>query len=128
MIDDQFDRLSGKIKTAIGTLTEQPIAYLFNTHMHRDHSGGNAKFNSKNTVLIAQDNVRTRIMGNQKAKLEAQEISLDDYRKSPPEVTFSEDATCYDGEETIMAFHVHQAHTDGDAIGLLYAKQCLAHG
>ena len=33
-----------------------------------------------------------------------------------PEVTFSEDITFYDGDETIMAFHVHHAHTDGDAM------------
>ena len=128
MIDDQFDRLSGKIKTAIGTLTEKPIAFLFNTHMHGDHSGGNAKFNTKGTILIAQDNVRTRIMSNQKAKLEAQEISLDDYRKSLPEVTFSEDVTFYDGEETIMAFHVHHAHTDGDAMVYFMQNNVLHMG
>ena len=33
-----------------------------------------------------------------------------------PEVTFSDDITFYDGDETIMAFHVHNAHTDGDAM------------
>lgn len=116
MIDDQFDRLSDKIKTAIGTLTDKPIAFLFNTHMHGDHSGGNARFNSKSTVLVAQDNVRDRIKTNMETKLEAKEISSEDFDKMLPEVTFSEDITFYDGDETIMAFHVHNAHTDGDAM------------
>lgn len=116
MIDDQFDRLSDKIKTAIGNLTEKPIATLFNTHMHGDHSGGNAKFNSETVILVAHDNVRDRIKANQLSKLEKKEITKDYMEKMLPEVTFSEDITFYDGDETIMAFHVHNAHTDGDAM------------
>lgn len=109
MIDDQFERLSDKIKMAISKLTDQPISFLFNTHMHGDHTGGNAKFNSKATTVVAHDNVRkslvTRLANNQK---------LD--KKILPEISFSDDITFYDGDETIMAFHVHNAHTDGDAI------------
>lgn len=116
MIDDQFERLSDKIKTAINSLTDKPIATLFNTHMHGDHSGGNAKFNSEAVILVAHDNVRDRIKANQQAKLEKKEITADYLAKMLPEVTFSEDITFYDGDETIMAFHVHNAHTDGDAM------------
>lgn len=116
MIDDQFDRLSNKIKTAISTLTDKPIATLFNTHMHGDHSGGNANFNSTMATLVAHDNVRERIKTNQQAKLDKKEITTEYFDKMLPEVTFSDDITFYDGDETIMAFHVHNAHTDGDAM------------
>ncbi len=116
MIDDQFARLSDKLKTAITGLTDKPIAFLFNTHMHGDHSGGNANFNSETVVLVAQDNVRDRIKSNQEKKLEKGEITAEYLSKMLPEVTFSEDITFYDGEETIMGFHVHNAHTDGDAM------------
>ena len=109
MIDDQFERLSDKIKMAISKLTDQPISFLFNTHMHGDHTGGNAKFNSKATTVVAHDNVRKslvdRLANNQKLG-----------NKILPEVSFSDDITFYDGDETIMAFHVHNAHTNGDAI------------
>lgn len=116
MVDDQFARLSDKIKTAINALTEKPMAILFNTHMHGDHSGGNAKFNTDAVLLVAHDNVRDRIQTNQQAKLQKKEISADYLKKMLPEVTFSEDITFYDGDETILAFHVHHAHTDGDAM------------
>ncbi|MBT8296782.1 MAG: MBL fold metallo-hydrolase [Maribacter sp.] len=109
MIDDQFERLSDKIKMAIGQLTDQPISFLFNTHMHGDHTGGNAKFNSRATTVVAHDNVRKSLV-NRLAK----DQKLD--KKILPEVSFSDDITFYDGDETIMAFHVHNAHTDGDAI------------
>ncbi|MFS4493347.1 MBL fold metallo-hydrolase [Maribacter sp. 2308TA10-17] len=116
MIDDQFDRLSDKIKTTIGSLTSKPLATLFNTHMHGDHSGGNAKFNSETVLLVAHDNVRDRIRANQQKKLDKGEITADYLVRMLPEVTFSDDITFYDGDETIMAFHVHNAHTDGDAM------------
>ncbi|MEK6152031.1 MBL fold metallo-hydrolase [Flavobacteriaceae bacterium 3-367] len=116
MIDDQFAYLSDKIKASISTITSKPISFLFNTHMHGDHSGGNANFNMEETTLVAHDNVRKRIQTRQKQNLEAEKISLDYYTRMLPEVTFSDDITFYDGEETIMAFHVHNAHTDGDAI------------
>lgn len=109
MIDDQFERLSDKIKTAIGTLTDQPISFLFNTHMHGDHTGGNAKFNSNATTVVAHDNVRKSLEDRLSKNTE-----LD--KKILPEVSFSDDITFYDGEETIMAFHVHNAHTNGDAM------------
>ena len=116
MIDDQFARLSDKLKTAISGLTDKPLAFLFNTHMHGDHSGGNANFNSDAVTLVAQDNVRDRIKNNQEKKLEKGEITKDVLNDMLPEVTFSDDITFYDGDETIMAFHVHNAHTDGDAM------------
>ena len=109
MIDDQFERLSDKIKMAISKLTDQPISFLFNTHMHGDHTGGNAKFNSKATTVVAHDNVRKSLVDRL-----ANDQKLD--KKILPEVSFSDDITFYDGDETIMAFHVHNAHTDGDAI------------
>jgi len=126
MIDDQFARLSDKLKTTISSLTDKPIAFLFNTHMHGDHSGGNAKFNTDAVTLVAQDNVRERIKTNQEAKLAKGEISEAYLSQMLPEVTFSEDITFYDGEETIMAFHVHNAHTDGDAM-VYFTKNNVLH-
>ncbi len=128
MTDDQFDRLSEKLKATISSLTDKPIAFLFNTHMHGDHSGGNARFNSETVTLVAQDNVRERIQLNLQSKVEAKEISDEDYTKMLPEVTFSQDITFYDGEETIMAFHVHKAHTDGDAMVYFMQNNVLHMG
>ncbi|MEP0131559.1 MAG: MBL fold metallo-hydrolase [Eudoraea sp.] len=116
MIDDQFDRLSDKIKAAIESLTNKPIAFLFNTHMHGDHTGGNANFNNDLTAIVAHDNVRKRVMANKQKELDDKKITQEYFNKMLPEVTFSEDITFYDEGETIMAFHVHNAHTDGDAM------------
>ncbi|MDX1313983.1 MAG: MBL fold metallo-hydrolase [Eudoraea sp.] len=128
MIDDQFDRLNEKIKTAIRELSDKPIRFLFNTHMHGDHTGGNAAFNSSGTTIVAHDNVRKRVSSNNQEKLQAKEISPDFYKKMLPELTFSDDITFHEGDETIMAFHVHNAHTDGDAMVYFTSNNVLHMG
>lgn len=71
MIDDQFANISEKIKASIKTLTNKPISYLVNTHMHGDHTGGNVNFNSENTTLVAHENVRKRLNKKGKEHLDA---------------------------------------------------------
>ncbi|SHG65990.1 MBL fold metallo-hydrolase [Flagellimonas flava] len=114
MVDDQFAPLSNKIKTTITTLTDKPISYLVNTHMHGDHTGGNANFNSSETTIVAQDRVRTRLQERGQKRVSEQKMSQTDYEKSLPEITHSEGMTFYEGDETILLMHVHNAHTDGD--------------
>ncbi len=126
MIDDQFERISAENKAAIRSISDKPIAFLFNTHMHGDHTGGNASFNSPQTTLVSHANARQRIDYQQQQNLKEQKIDTAYYRKMLPEVTFSEDITFYDGDETIMAFHVHNAHTDGDA-EIYFLKNNVIH-
>jgi len=116
MIDDQFAPISDKIMAAIKTLSDRPISFLFNTHMHGDHSGGNAEFNTAQTFIIAHQKARVRIEENMKGNLESQKITQEYYNLMLPEITFTDDLTIHDGKETIMAIHVHEAHTDGDAL------------
>lgn len=115
MIDDQYEHMSPKLMEAVAKISKQPIKFLLNTHWHGDHSGGNDNFNKEETVLVAHENVRKRMSTEQFNK----EFS----RKTPPspanalpEITFTEDLTFYMGGETIMVFHLHDAHTDGDAM------------
>ncbi len=126
MIDDQFAPLSNKIKATIATLTDKPITYLVNTHMHGDHTGGNVNFNTETTTLIAHDNVRKKLKKNGLKNVEANKMSQSDYKKSLPEITYSERMTFYDGDETIMALHVHNAHTDGDTM-IYFVNENVLH-
>lgn len=126
MIDDQFAPLSNKIKVAISTLTDKPITYLVNTHMHGDHTGGNINFNSENTTLVAHDNVRSKLKEKGQKNVAANKMTQLDFEKSLPEITYSEGMTFYDGDETIMALHVHNAHTDGDTM-IYFVNENVLH-
>jgi cyclase len=42
MIDSQYVQLADKVLAAIKRINTGPIRFLVNTHIHRDHTAGNA--------------------------------------------------------------------------------------
>src|SRR6266567_1538929 len=61
MVDGQFAPLSAKIKAAIAAISPLPVKYLINTHFHGDHTGGNLNFAKDGAIIVAQENLRTRL-------------------------------------------------------------------
>ncbi len=115
MIDDQFAPLSDKILAAVAELSDQPVTYLLNTHWHGDHVGGNVALEEQGAIILAHDNVRTRMSVEQ-----VQEIFERTVPASPtsalPVITFSESATIHFNGHEIHVFHAEAGHTDGDSI------------
>ena len=128
MIDDQYAPLGEKIQNTLSSLTDKPISYLFNTHMHGDHSGGNINFNGEETTLIAHDKVRDRLITNGTQQVEEGKMSSGDYKKLLPEITFADQMTFFEADEKVMAFHVHEAHTDGDTMIYFVTENVLHMG
>ena len=64
IVDDQFAPLAEKIQTALKELkiTDKPVRFVINTHYHGDHTGGNVPFSNTGSTVIAQDNVRKRLV------------------------------------------------------------------
>ena len=58
IIDDQFADMVPKIRSAVALLSEKPVKFVINTHLHGDHTGGNDAFGAAGAVIIAHDNVR----------------------------------------------------------------------
>jgi glyoxylase-like metal-dependent hydrolase (beta-lactamase superfamily II) len=115
LIDDQYGPLSDKIKAKVKEITDLPIHYLINTHWHGDHTGGNANFANDGAQIIAHKNVRERLSTDQFMKAFSRKVDA----KSPdywPVITFGKDINLHMGDEDIWAFHIDNAHTDGDAI------------
>ena len=125
VIDDQFAPLSDKIMAAIKAISDRPVRFLFNTHFHGDHTGGNENFGKAGVAIVAHDNVRKR--------LSTEQYNAIFDRRTPPSpdvalpiVTFNDSVTFHiDGEE-ITCFHVPNAHTDGDAI-VMFPKDNVVH-
>lgn len=109
MVDDQFAPLTDKIVAAIRTMTDKDIRFLINTHVHPDHTGGNANFAGLGVPIVAHDNVRNRmvqgIRGNPPEPVAARPI-----------VTYGDTMKMHiDGEE-IEIVKAPPAHTDGDSL------------
>lgn len=115
LIDDQYAPLTEGIRQVIARLTDKPVKFVLNTHWHGDHTGGNENLAATGAVIIAHDNVRTR--------MSTEQFSTFWDRPTPPSpagalpiVTFSDSVTFHMNGNAIHAFHVATAHTDGDAI------------
>src|SRR6267143_320148 len=114
MVDGQFAPLSDKIKAAIKAISPLPIKYIVNTHFHGDHTGGNANFQKDGATVIAQDNIRVRLVagttngttGNKTAPVSGDAI--------PKETFVGGVKTIEVGGRKAELHHVYNAHTDGD--------------
>lgn len=115
LVDDQYAPLTDKIRAAVAEITPSPIRFVLNTHWHGDHTGGNENLGEAGSLIVAHDNVRRRMSSEQ--FMEAFDRTVP---PSPPEalpvVTFDGTVTFHLNGDTIHAFHVPRAHTDGDAI------------
>jgi cyclase len=115
LIDDQYAPINQKIKAAVAALTDQPVKFVLNTHHHADHTGGNEAFGKTGAVIVAHDNVRTRMSAAQVVSFFNMEVPA-----APaialPVLTFDNTTTFHLNGHTISAFHVPKAHTDGDVI------------
>lgn len=118
VIDDQFAPLTGKILAAIGAITSDPVRFVFNTHWHGDHTGGNENMGEAGALIVAHDNVRERMSAEQVLERIGRPVSTTP--ASPdgalPVVTFTDDVSFHINGDRLHAFHVENAHTDGDAI------------
>ena len=120
IIDDEFAPLAPKIKAAIAAISKQPLKFIFNTHWHGDHTGGNEVMSGNGALIVAHDNVRKRMSTEQVSELMKMFGGPGTVPASPakalPVITFSEDTTFFLNGDEIHIFHVPAAHTDGDAI------------
>jgi cyclase len=115
LIDDQFAPMTPRIKAAVAELSDQPIRYLFNTHWHGDHTGGNGNLGKDGIVIVAHDNVRERLTTEQ-FHLVFKARSAPRTPEHLPVITFNDTMTFYFNGDVIDVVHVPVAHTDGDAI------------
>jgi cyclase len=125
LIDDQFAPLTEKILASVAEVTDKPIRFLLNTHWHFDHTGGNENLGKAGALIIAHDNVRHRMSVDQFMKAfnrtvpAAPPVAL-------PVVTFNDEVTLHLNGDTIRAFHVPAAHTDGDTV-IHFQKADVVH-
>ena len=70
MVDAELAPVHDKIKAAVTDKANLPIKYLVDTHFHGEQTGGNAPFHRDGAIIVAQDNVRVRLLAGTTSSLE----------------------------------------------------------
>lgn len=114
LVDDKFDIDHEGIMTELRKITDKPVKYIVNTHHHGDHSGGNAKFQAMNAVIVASQEARQQMVTYNQPGL--------------PDIVIERHAHIFLGGKNVALYHFGRAHTNGDVVVLFPQDRVLAAG
>jgi cyclase len=115
MVDAQYAQITDRVLGAIRKISPEPIRYLVNTHVHIDHTGGDANFVKMGAVLLAREELRQEMLRPPAAAATAAPP------RDPaglPVVTYGmgEPVKLHMNGEIIDLIPVRAAHTGGDTM------------
>ena len=121
VVDAQFAPLTEKLVAAVRRVTETPIKYLVNTHVHNDHTGGNENFGKMGVLLFSRDQLRDRLVRPAGNAASAPPAAL-------PKVTYDGPVTLHLNGQNIQLIPIRAAHTDGDTLVRFPASDVIFTG
>ena len=126
LVDSQFAPLTDKLVAAIRRISDKPIRFLVDTHVHPDHVGGNANFAKLGATIFARDQLRWR--------MEHPNPAADGTPGKPapeqalPVVTYNASLSIHVDGEDVRLLPVVAAHTDGDTVVSFPGHDIIAAG
>jgi glyoxylase-like metal-dependent hydrolase (beta-lactamase superfamily II) len=137
LVDTGVAGMSDKVLAAVRSLSDKPIRYIINTHVHADHTGGNEAI-SKAGSTIAGGNVVGDIgaSASNQAKVIAFQSVLDRMsgKDSAPQGSWPTDTfttperILFFNGEGIRMIHEPAAHTDGDTMVFFRRSDVVSTG
>jgi cyclase len=114
MIDSQYLQLADKVLAAVRRIDSGPIRYLVNTHIHRDHTAGNAFFAKQGAVIFARQELRDSMVQLSKASNASSNPVANP--AGFPVVTYGmgDPVRIYMNNEVVQFIPIRAAHTSGD--------------
>ncbi|MGX5175525.1 MBL fold metallo-hydrolase [Aliikangiella sp. IMCC44653] len=113
MIDDSMPPLLDSMQEAIKSVTDKPVDFLINTHVHGDHTGNNAAMGKAGTHIVAHENLRKHLLNKGITTSEGNKPAP---KSALPVITFAQEMSFHLNGDEAHLFHVSHAHTDGDAV------------
>ncbi|HEY6528593.1 MAG TPA: MBL fold metallo-hydrolase [Cellvibrionaceae bacterium] len=126
LVDSQFAPLTDKLVAAIKKISDKPIRFLVNTHVHGDHTGGNENFAKLGVTIFSRDQLRSRLAHPNPAADGTP--GKPGAEKALPVITYDNQITLHLNGEEIRLIPVRTAHTDGDTLIQFTEHDVLATG
>lgn len=137
LVDTSFAPMAPKILAAIKGITNRPLRYIINTHVHGDHTGGNEVL-SKAGATIAGGNFAgtTSDIGNTASIIAHERVQQRLSEQKPPvpfgmlptNTYFTESKELFFNGEAIQILHQPNAHTDGDSLVFFRRSDVVSTG
>ena len=126
MVDDQFAPLTDRIVAAIKQISNMPIKFVVNTHVHGDHTGGNENLGRMGVTIVARNELRNRLMHPSPAANGTPGVPTK--REGLPSLTFEEPIQFRMNGETAVLIPILRAHTDGDTMVRFVSNDIIMTG
>src|SRR5579864_4466180 len=111
MVDTEDPQLASKTLDTIRTFSNAPIKIVVNSHVHPDHTGGNAFFAKQGAVIFSQENLRNEMLAGRAPDPAGVPTAVYRYgTPGNPAVTIQMDG------ETVDFIPMMPSHTAGDTI------------
>ena len=120
-IDTQFARNVPGIKSELAKLGSDKPRFVFNTHYHGDHTGGNELF-GVDAIILAHYNVRERLLGRTNRDGSSNPMP----KVGLPMITYGKSISIHMNGETVKAVHFPNGHTDGYTV-IFFTKSNVVH-
>jgi len=117
MVDAQYAQITDKVVAAIRKISSEPIRFLVNTHVHGDHTAGNANFVKMGALLFAREELRDEMLRPPAASATGNAAPARDPARLPV-VTYGmgDPVRLRVNGEIVGLIPVRAAHTGGDTM------------
>jgi len=120
--DGPYNDLVAQIKT----VTNQPVRYVFVTHVHQDHSGNIGRFKAAGAEVITHEGLKRNL---ETGGLDGKGYTAPAGKPDPPSATYSGTSREVKlGNVVARAYHFANAHTGGDSVVLFPDLRVIAFG
>lgn len=121
-IDTQFANIVPQLKAELKKLGSDKPKFVFNTHWHGDHTGGNELF-GQDAMIIAHENVYDRLKNTTEFRGNPRTPTA---KVGLPTITFKYGLSVYMNGEEVKAYHFPNGHTDGDS-AIMFTGSNVVH-